>query len=344
MKRKITLLCVLILILSMTVPVMAEESDLQNTGSAEQISLGQIGCDEEDLYEAIRPVTDAYEKYYDISKISLDGITVTEEEDGIFNVDYFLHMELSRKDTGNESGADAVDEVNIGLRTQFDYEGNIIKQLYEAFYGYTDDISVILPDPESGSEEPVLTEPLFSDVSPEAWYYDACQYVGHRGIFNGMGDGTFAPGKQMTVAMFLQALANNTEGYEKGKYSGPDAGAWYDDAMNWACAVGLIDESDLSSASEPVTRERTAELMYRYAELTGRLDTGAQSSAFGQLSSYYQDASQIDTSAEDAVLWCTQRELMQGDGGFFRPSGILTRAQTAQLFQNAETLMENAVI
>ncbi len=179
-------------------------------------------------------------------------------------------------------------------------------------------------------------QPLFTDVSSTAWYYDACQYVGQKGIFNGMGDGTFAPQKQMTLAMFMQALANNTENYEKGTYAGEDSDAWYDDAMNWAISVGLIGGADLSAAAQPVQREWIAELMYRYAEAAGCLDMEAQSGSFDDLASYYQDASQISASAADAVLWCAQRGLMQGDSGLFRPDGILTRAQTAQLFQNAD--------
>lgn len=124
----------------------------QNGDSEKTITLAEIGCDEDDLYEAARPVIDGYEEYYDVSATALEGITVTETEDGVFSADYFLHMELSQKDAGNGSDADAVDEVNIALRTQFDREGNFLKQLYETFGGYTDDISVILPDPEGGEE------------------------------------------------------------------------------------------------------------------------------------------------------------------------------------------------
>ena len=124
----------------------------QNGDSEKTITLAEIGCDEDDLYEAVRPVIDGYEAYYDVSETGLEGITVTETEDGVFSADYFLRMELSRKDAGNEWDADAVDEVNIALRTQFDREGNFLKQLYETSGGYTDDISVILPDPEGGAE------------------------------------------------------------------------------------------------------------------------------------------------------------------------------------------------
>ena len=124
----------------------------QNGDSEKTITLAEIGCDEDDLYEAVRQVIDGYEAYYDVSETGLEGITVTETEDGVFSADYFLRMELSRKDAGNEWDADAVDEVNIALRTQFDREGNFLKQLYETSGGYTDDISVILPDPEGGAE------------------------------------------------------------------------------------------------------------------------------------------------------------------------------------------------
>lgn len=197
----------------------------------------------------------------------------------------------------------------------------------------------------------------FPDVSPDSWYYEACEYVGERGIFNGMDDGTFSPQMQMTQAMFLQALANNTRNYDAGLFSKDTPDAWYDDAMGWACCVNLIGGDEVASAKEAITREKAAELMYQYAAVTDRLSLAAEPDAENpdsaenkaesgdpaeDLKAYYADASRISGSAAGAVLWCAQNGIMRGDGEQFRPDGILTRAETAQLFMNAEQLLQDA--
>ena len=205
--------------------------------------------------------------------------------------------------------------------------------------------------------DPEMPPRSFPDVSPDDWYYEACEYVGQRGIFNGMEDGTFSPQTQMTGAMFLQALANSTQNYETGFFSKEIPDAWYDDAVGWARCVNLIGREETFQAGEPMTRERAAELMYQYAAVTDRLDLAvemdeknpdsAQNEAKSEkpvqdLAGYYEDADQISGSAADAVLWCTKQGIVQGDGDRFRPDDIFTRAETAQLFQNAQSLLQDA--
>lgn len=183
---------------------------------------------ESTLYEAIEPVINAYEKYYDIIDTDLEGMTVTDKENGSYDVDYYLNMKVKLKadsaaelpqirgiadalnvemeensteklvseiksdriekelnketikiiDTYRLDGINTdnlsktamqyatkeladfvqtieedyigkVSEINISLRSQFDKNGNLIKQLYEAFDGYTDDISIVTPDTEA---------------------------------------------------------------------------------------------------------------------------------------------------------------------------------------------------
>lgn len=200
-----------------------------------------------------------------------------------------------------------------------------------------------------------LTEEVsqsFPDVSPDDWYYEACEYVGQREIFNGMEDGTFSPQTQMTGAMFLQALANSTQNYEAGFFSKEIPDAWYDDAVGWARCVNLIGRDETFQAGEPMTRERAAELMYQYAAVTGQLDPdisdstadsdNAETDSAAELKDCYTDADRISESAADAVLWCTKQGIVQGDGDRFRPDDIFTRAETAQLFQNAQSLLQDA--
>lgn len=176
------------------------------------------------LYEAIEPVINAYEEYYDIVGTDLVDITVTDRDNGNYDVDYYLNLkmilkadnaaelpqiqgianalnvklknnstkelismiksestekklnesvgkisqtydlkinpqnrsevavEFAKKELTNfiqsieNDYIGKVSEVNISLRSQFDANNNLIKQLYEAFDGYTDDISIVIPD------------------------------------------------------------------------------------------------------------------------------------------------------------------------------------------------------
>lgn len=179
----------------------------------------------------------------------------------------------------------------------------------------------------------------FPDVTPDDWYYEACEYVGQRGIFNGMEDGTFSPQTQMTGAMFLQALANSTQNYEAGFFSKEIPDAWYDDAVGWAHCVNLIGQDETFQADEPMTRERAAELMYQYAAVTGQLDPdisdssadsdNAETDSAAELKDCYTDADRISESAairsekmslaaDGASLWKSSEKTEKNCGILFR--------------------------
>ena len=52
----------------------------------------------------------------------------------------------------------------------------------------------------------------FSDLDPNAWYWEAVDYVIRNGIMNGYGAGTFRPGDILSRAMLAQILYNAAGG------------------------------------------------------------------------------------------------------------------------------------
>lgn len=120
------------------------------------------------------------------------------------------------------------------------------------------------------------TDKSFSDVKEGAWYYDAVQWAVANGITNGMGDGTFAPNKEMTRVELVAFLAKYAK--LEGKYVAADAdltvftdagqvAAWATEYMNWAVANGLINGSNGKlNPKGTATRAQVAKVIMTYLE------------------------------------------------------------------------------
>lgn len=120
------------------------------------------------------------------------------------------------------------------------------------------------------------TNKSFSDVKEGAWYYDAVQWAVANGVTNGMGDGTFAPNKEMTRVELVAFLAKYAK--LEGKYVAADAdltvftdadqvAAWATEYMNWAVANGLINGSNGKlNPKGTATRAQVAKVIMTYLE------------------------------------------------------------------------------
>ncbi len=126
--------------------------------------------------------------------------------------------------------------------------------------------------------EPDMTghESPFTDVSGEAWFAPAVIWAYENGLVNGVGDGLFAPGADLTreqMAAILFRFAGK-EGYDttaRADLSAFTDGArlspYAQDAMSWAVATGLINgrsETELAPG-EGANRAELAAVLYRFA-------------------------------------------------------------------------------
>ena len=172
-----------------------------------------------------------------------------------------------------------------------------------------------LPDIEPGEpDEPDVPDFPFTDVSVNAWYYEAVKYVYENGIMNGMDRYSFQPNGTLTRAMIWTMLA---------RFDGVDTegGAnWYAKAQEWATATGV---SDGENPTGEVTREQLITMLWRYAG----------SPTYTADLSGYVDTADISSWAEQAMCWAVATGVIEGDeNSALTPKADTTRAQAAAMF------------
>lgn len=151
----------------------------------------------------------------------------------------------------------------------------------------------------------------FADTTSH-WSKDEVNFVASRNLFNGVGGGNFGVAEPMTRGMVNTVLARlageDTTGGEH----------WYDKGSEWAVRNGV---SDGTNPTASVTREQLATMLCRYAgspEVTGDIS--------------FADSSAISKYAKNALLWATQKGIMDGMGdGTIAPSADAQRAQVAAM-------------
>ena len=190
--------------------------------------------------------------------------------------------------------------------------------------------------PVSGSCEIVIADNTkhFSDVDIENWFYDPVTFVTAREIFNGNGDGTFAPSTKMNRAMVAQILFNlyrNAKAGDGSVFSDVAKEAWYSDAVGWAAEKGIIMGADGAyRPTEAITRQDLVTVFYRYAKLTEynvTIDKGTTLSA-------YADGSEVSSYAAEAMRWAISIGIVTGyEDGTLRPKDTASRAEVAAIMQ-----------
>lgn len=166
-------------------------------------------------------------------------------------------------------------------------------------------------EPGCEQEDPEMPAAEFADVSEDAWYFDAVQYVSAEGLMRGVDDENFAPEAELSRAMFWTVLAR-AEGVDT--FGGS---VWYACAQEWAAAAGVSDGEEPGAS---ITREQLVTMLYRlYGEesRTARLEE-------------ISDADSVSSWAREALAWAVGLKLIEGDeNGSICPASTATRAQAA---------------
>lgn len=170
----------------------------------------------------------------------------------------------------------------------------------------------------------------FTDVSTSDWFYDDVAFVYENGLFSGTDSRSFSPNASMTRAMLVTVLYRlEGEPTVTGRSSFTDvrSGAYYEKAVIWAAANGIVTGTDSTSFSHDakVTREQLAAILYRYAQYR-KLDTDASA----KLNSF-TDADSVSAYASEALGWAVSESLINGASGKLMPKGDATRAQVAAI-------------
>lgn len=204
-----------------------------------------------------------------------------------------------------------------------------------AFYTVTVNTAA-LPEPitpgvdnKKPASKPEVKLP-FTDVSTSDWFYDDVAFVYENGLFSGTDSRSFSPNASMTRAMLVTVLYRlEGEPTVTGRSSFTDvrSGAYYEKAVIWAAANGIVTGTDSTSFSPDakVTREQLAAILYRYAQYR-KLDTDASA----KLNSF-TDADSVSAYASEALGWAVSESLINGASGKLMPKGDATRAQVAAI-------------
>ena len=188
------------------------------------------------------------------------------------------------------------------------------------------------PNPPGDDQRPVSE--IFADLQPNAWYIEAITKLYRRGIMQGNVNGTFAPNDNISRAMFVQLLYNNSgrpAGYGS-KFADVAADSWYAPAIGWAQSNGLVlgYTAERFAPDEGITREQLVVMLWRYA---------GQPQAEIELS--FTDKEQVGNWAKAAWCWAAAEGIVIGDSaGAFAPQNMATRAEAAQMLVRYLALIE----
>ena len=256
--------------------------------------------------------------WVEVLYIEFDPVTTPDGE-----TVYIFEFELTTKDDGNGVPVPSrPGYIFLGWESETDgkiynYGDNITLTAGSYnFYAVWANIPDIEPEQSDTPDEPDIS---YDDVSADAWYCDAVEYVSKNGIMNGMGESVFQPDATMNRAMIWTMLARldgaDTEGGD----------SWYSVGQEWAVAAGVSDGADPMG---DVTREQLITMLYRYAVYKGLdVSVGEETNILS-----YADSDQVSEWAINAFQWACGAGIIEGDDdASLSPQANTTRAEAAAI-------------
>ncbi len=162
----------------------------------------------------------------------------------------------------------------------------------------------------------------FTDITSDAWYASAVEFVVEKGLMAGTSGNTFEPDAVMNRAMIWTVLA----AYNGANTSGGNP--WYAPSQQWAVLNGI---SDGTSPNAPITREQLAVMLWR----------AAGSPSTSKSLSNYADADNISNWAMEALAWAVDNGIIFGTGdNSLAPKASATRAQASVMLMHFVNCME----
>ena len=191
----------------------------------------------------------------------------------------------------------------------------------------------------------------FTDVPETHWAYEYIRDAVEYGLVDGVGDGRFAPGGEVTGAQFLTMIVRaNYAGEVQDAQAGE---AWYQPYVDVAAAHGLLTHGldDMDRMVQPIDRYRMAVVLFHVLDEAGlvkRVD-GEIVATDGEMTIPPEDAGrfiadwdQIPAQYQDEVLVAYVWGMMNGvdEEGTFAGERSMTRAEGATVVLRNYELFE----
>ncbi|NLP17409.1 MAG: S-layer homology domain-containing protein [Clostridiales bacterium] len=182
---------------------------------------------------------------------------------------------------------------------------------------------------------------VFSDVSPDAWYAKAVDFISARKITSGTGGGKYSPTYKLTrgefIVMLMRAYGIAPDANPTDNFS--DAGN--NNFTNYLAAAKRLGISNgignnLFGTDNYVTRQEMFTMLYNALKVINMLPESKEAFAGKPLSSY-SDADEIHSYAREAMKLLVETGTIVGSDGKLSPKETTTRAQMAQVLYNLLT-------
>ena len=94
----------------------------------------------------------------------------------------------------------------------------------------------------------------FTDVQPDAWYYEDVKYAVENGLINGKTENLFAPASSLTGAEAIKLAACINQLYIEGSVSLKNGFPWYKPYVDYCKEKGIIDPEKNYPIDRAITR------------------------------------------------------------------------------------------
>ena len=174
----------------------------------------------------------------------------------------------------------------------------------------------------------------YVDLDTGRWYHEAIDYALEIGIMVGVSETAFNPNGTCSRAMFVTILGRaagvSEDLYgEEQMFKDVPAGQWYSAYANWASETGIVKgrTEGYFCPQDSITRQEMVTMLARYAAYMGEDPTAVDKDVLAQ----FEDADQIANYAVEAFAWAVEMGIIKGTEKGIEPTGLATRAQTAQI-------------
>ena len=291
-----------------------------------------------DTYYAFAAATNQFDTGLPLDEVVMEYIT--EVLGGVIGEEYALPGDrIVRAASAEELEARGTFLENMSLLCDLTaYTEDSVQGVKAAYAAYkaaktTEAVEAATADLLKAMPKLVFVPNTFTDAQ-SGWYKAAVDFAQASGLMNGMTATEFAPNVTTTRAMVAQVLyrlAGSPTVERTGAFADVAPGAWYYDAMLWASSTGILKgyEDGTYRPARAVSRQEMATILLRMADV--KLGADLVDAALAEIA----DGGSVASWARAGVAFCYLGGIMNGVGGaHFDPTGMLTRAQLAQVFFN----------